>query len=74
MLFTFEEVHNFVLNKGWLRQEHADKLLTNKVDGATLLQSSAKDISTVYGLPGGPAVKLVVELGKMIPDEGWVLV
>jgi hypothetical protein len=72
MAFSCEQVHEFVLKKPLLRQEHADKLLKNEVDGSTLLRSSAKDVVDLYGLPGGPAKHLVDELEEIFPGEDLI--
>ena len=72
MAFLPEKVHEFVLQRSLLRQEHADMLLKHEVKGSRLLRSSAKVVMDMFGLPGGIAVDLVEDLGKMFPDEGLI--
>ena len=69
MAFDEKQVHKFVLEKAMLSKGLADQLLGQEVDGDTLLRSSAQEVKDLFGLPGGPAKRLVDKLAAMFPGE-----
>jgi hypothetical protein len=69
--FGSEQVRAFVLEEDVLDEEDAGKLVTSKVKGATLLQSSMEDVMK-YGLPAGAAKDLVDFLKDRFPGESSV--
>ena len=64
--FTVEDVRQWAVVTVGIDVKHAAKLVAQEIDGEALLEVTKEDLVKFYGMPGGPAMKLMKAINALL--------
>ena len=64
--FTVEGVRQWAVVTVGIDVKHAAKLVAQEIDGEALLEVTKEDLVKFYGMPGGPAMKLMKAINALL--------
>ena len=64
--FTVEDVRQWASESVGIDVKHANKLVDQEINGKSLPKVTKEDLVKLYGIPGGPAIKLMEAINALL--------